>query len=53
MYLERRNHATKQIHRFNEKEIDGIISKIHEHKPIKITDDIEKKDCNFGMIYIQ
>ena len=28
---------------FNEKGIDGIVSKIHKHKPIKITDDIEKK----------
>jgi transposase len=32
----------KWIHRFNEKGIDGIVSKIHKHKPIKITDDIEK-----------
>ena len=33
----------KWIHRFNEKGIDGIVSKIHEHKPIKITNDIEKR----------
>jgi transposase len=33
----------KWIHRFNEKGMDGIVSKIHKHKPIKITDDIEKK----------
>ena len=33
----------KWIHRFNENGIDGIASKIHKHKPIKITDDIEKK----------
>ncbi len=33
----------KWIHRFNEKGIDGITSKIHMHKPIKITADIEKK----------
>jgi transposase len=33
----------KWIHRFNEKGLYGIISKIHEHKPIKITHDIEKK----------
>lgn len=33
----------KWIHRFNEKGIDGILSKIHKHKPIKITEDIEKK----------
>jgi transposase len=32
----------KWIHRFNEKGLDGIVSKIHKHKPIKITDDIEK-----------
>ena len=25
----------KWIHRFNEKGVDGIISKIHKHKPIK------------------
>ena len=33
----------KWIHRFNEKGIDGIVSKIHKHKPIKISDDMEKK----------
>jgi transposase len=33
----------KWIHRFNEKGLDGIVSKIHEHKPIKITNEIEKK----------
>ncbi len=33
----------KWIHRFNEKGIDEIASKIHKHKPIKITDDIERK----------
>ena len=33
----------KWIHRFNEKGLDGIVLKIHEHKPIKITVDIEKK----------
>ena len=33
----------KWIHRFNEKGLDGITSKIHKHKPIKITHDIEKK----------
>jgi transposase len=31
------------IHRFNEKGIDGITSKIHKHKPIKIIDNMEKK----------
>ena len=30
-------------HRFNEKGIEGIISKIHKHKSIWITDDKEKK----------
>src|SRR4029079_6930667 len=33
----------KWIHRFNEKGIYGIISKIHKHKSIKITDYIENK----------
>ena len=33
----------KWIHRFNEKGLDGIASKIHKHKPIKVTGDIEKK----------
>jgi transposase len=33
----------KWIHRFNEKGLDGIISKIHKHKPIKVTDTVEKK----------
>ena len=33
----------KWIHHFNEKGLDGIISKIHKHKSIKITEDIEKK----------
>ena len=34
----------KWIHRFNEKGIEGIISRKHMHKPIKkITPEIEKK----------
>jgi transposase len=33
----------KWIHRFNEKGIDGIASKVHKHKPTKITDGIENK----------
>jgi transposase len=33
----------KWIYRFNEKGIEGIISKIHIHKPIRITSEIEKK----------
>ncbi len=31
----------KWVHRFNEKGLDGIASKVHKHKPTKITDDIE------------
>jgi transposase len=37
------NNIRKWIHRFNEKGIDGIISKIHKHKSIKFTDVIEKQ----------
>jgi transposase len=34
----------KWIHRFNEHGVDGIISRIHKHKPaVKITIEIEKK----------
>ena len=33
----------KWIHRFNEKGIEGIISRKHMHKPIKISDNVEKK----------
>ena len=33
----------KWIHRFNEKGIEGIVSRKHMHKPIKITPEIEKK----------
>ena len=33
----------KWIHRFNEHGIEGIISKIHTRKQLKITDEIEKK----------
>ncbi len=33
----------KWIHRFNEKGIEGIISRKHIDKPIKISDNIEKK----------
>jgi transposase len=33
----------KWIHHFNEKGIDGITSKIHKHKPIKISDDMENR----------
>ena len=40
----------KWIHRFNEKGLDGIVSKIQEHKPIKITNDIEKKIVEIATI---
>jgi transposase len=33
----------KWIHRFNEHGVDGIVSRIHKHKPVKITAEIEKK----------
>ena len=33
----------KWIHRFNEQGIEGIMSKIHKHKSLKITSEIEKK----------
>jgi transposase len=33
----------KWIHRFNEKGIDGIVSKKHNHKQHKFTDNIEKQ----------
>ena len=33
----------KWIHRFNEQGLEGIVSKIHRHKPVKITAEMEKK----------
>ena len=33
----------KWIHRFNEKCIDGIVSKIHKRRPVKITEEIERR----------
>ena len=33
----------KWIHRFNEKGVDGIASKIHKHRSIKLTAEIEKQ----------
>ena len=33
----------KWIHRFNENGTDGIMSKIHNHKPIKMHPDVENK----------
>ncbi len=33
----------KWIHRFNEQGIEGIASKVHKHKSIKLTVEIEKK----------
>jgi len=37
------NNIRKWIHRFNEKGIDGIISKKHNHKQHKFDNDIEKQ----------
>ena len=37
------NNIRKWIHRFDEKGIDGILSKKHNHKQHKFDDDIEKK----------
>jgi Homeodomain-like domain-containing protein len=37
------NNIRKWIHRFNENGINGIVSKIHKHKPIKITLMISRK----------
>ena len=37
------NNIRKWIHRFNEKGIDGIISKKHNHKHHKFDNDIEKQ----------
>ncbi len=37
------NNIRKWIHRFNENGIEGLVSKIRRHKPVKITSDIEKK----------
>jgi hypothetical protein len=31
------------LHHFNEKRLEGVISKIHKHKSIKMTDDIKKR----------
>jgi transposase len=40
----------KWIHRFNEKGIEGIISRKHIHKPIKISDNIEKKIVEIAVV---
>src|SRR5215211_776662 len=37
------NNIRKWIHRFNEKGIDGIVSRKHIRNAYKITDDIERK----------
>jgi transposase len=37
------NNIRKWVHRFNEKGIDGIMSKKHDHKQYKFDDNIEKK----------
>ena len=57
------NNIRKWIHRFNEKGIDGIISKKHNHKQHKFDDEIEKKIADiasanprdrlwFGILYL-
>lgn len=33
----------KWIHRFNKQGADGIVSRIHKHKSVKISDEIEKR----------
>ena len=40
-------------HRFNEKGIDGIISKKHNHKQHKFDNDIEKKIVDIASLQIQ
>ncbi len=37
------NNIRKWVHRFNEKGIDGIMPKKHDHRQYKFDDDIEKK----------
>ncbi len=37
------------VHRFNEKGIDGIISKKHNHKQHKFDNDIEKKIVDIAL----
>jgi transposase len=37
------NNIRKWIHRFNEQGFEGIISKIHARKPVRITMEIEKR----------
>ncbi len=39
----------KWIHRFNEKGIDGIISKKHNHKQHKFDDEVEKKIVDYSI----
>ena len=41
----------KWIHRFNEKGIDGIISKKHNHKQHKFDDDSREKDSRHSSIF--
>ena len=38
----------KWIHRFNEKGIEGIISRKHVHKPSKKNSRNREKDCKYG-----
>jgi transposase-like protein len=37
------NNIRKWIHRFNDYDIDGIVSRKHNHTTPKITDDMEKE----------
>ena len=43
----------KWIHRFNEKGIDGIISKKHNHKQYKFDNNMEKKIVDIARRQIQ
>ena len=47
------NNIRKWIHRFNEKGIDGIISKKHNHKQHKFDNNIEKQIVDIEHLQIQ
>ena len=47
------NNIRKWIHRFNEKWIDGIISKKHNHKQHKFDNNIEKQIVDIEHLQIQ
>ena len=42
------NSTRKWIHRFNEKGLEGLASKIHMHKSIGISGDMEKKTVDIA-----